>query len=247
MTLPAASLPPSLTLPPGLHVGSKGPAVKLIQEWLNFHGETVAIDGDFGPKTATALDLWRRDFGNDADGPLTALDCDRLKMPMTNALAAADKFQDSIVDIARGYLDAGAREIGGNNRGPWVRLFTGGFDGDGYLWCGYFTRHVARQAGHPWAERISPSCDVTVANAIKDSRLRPAGERPQVGDLFVRYRFVGAGSERDYYHQGIVTDAFDVRFATIEGNSNTDGSANGDRVVALSRGYARTVFVRMGA
>lgn len=237
------TLPPHLTLPVGLHIGSKGPAVKLLQEWLNFHGETVAIDGDFGPKTATALDLWRRDFDHDTNGPLTALDCDRLTMPMTNALAAADKFQDSIVDIARGYLEEGTREIGGNNRGPWVRLFTGGLDGDGYLWCGYFARHVARQAGHPWAERISPSCDVTVANAAKDGRLR-ATLRPEVGDLFLRYR---GDQTRDYYHVGIVTAADTKGFATIEGNSNTDGSANGDRVVALSRGYARTVFVRMGA
>jgi len=243
----ATSLPPHLPLPAGLHIGSKGPAVKLLQEWLNFHGETVAIDGDFGPKTAAALNRWRVAIHDANEGPLDAWEAAYLSEPMTNALAAADKFQDSIVDIARGYLEEGAREIGGNNRGPWVRLFTGGLDGDGYLWCGYATRWWARQAGHPWAERISPNCDVTVANAIKDSRLRPAGERPQVGDLFVRYRFVGAGSERDYYHQGIVTDAFDVRFATIEGNSNTDGSANGDRVVALSRGYSRTVFVRMGA
>lgn len=234
------SLPSNLTLPPGLHVGSKGPAVKLLQEWLTFYGETAAIDGDFGPKTAAALDLWRRDFGNDTAGPLTPLDCDRLTMPMTKALATTG----SIVDIAHGYLGADAREIGGNNRGPWVRLFADGHDGPDYRWCGYFTRHVARQAGHPWAERISSNCDITVGNAAKDGRLYASGSRPVTGDLFVRYR---GGDARDYYHQGVVTHAYTSTFETTEGNSNDDGSANGDRVVALFRPYSRTVFVRMGA
>lgn len=243
MTPPPVGLPPHLTLPAGLHIGSKCPAVKLLQEWLNFHGETVAIDGDFGPKTAAALDRWRDQYGDDDDA---ALDAERLVAPMTTALAATG----SIIDIARGYLEAGAREIGGNNRGMWVRLFTGGLDGDGYLWCGYATRWWARQAGHPWAERISPSCDTTALNAVKDGRLLPHGSTPSVGDLFLLYRLDGAmPGGRDYYHTGIVASVKTASYATIEGNSNDDGSSNGHEVAANWRTIHRggTVFVRMGS
>ena len=51
--------------------------------------------------------------------------------------------------------------------------------------------------------------------------------RPQHGDIFVV-----RGGERTHYHTGMVDDVTDGngRMPTIEGNSNTDGSANGIEV-----------------
>jgi hypothetical protein len=238
------TLPDYCAVPVGLKRGDKGDGVRRIQEWLSLAGHPVVIDGDFGPATERALFDWRVVQGLQTAGPVGSFDARYLAMPMTNALAGPGHFVDSPLDIARGYADELAREIGGNNMGPWVRLFSGGTQGKAVKWCGYFGRHVARQAGHPWAERISPNCDVIAKNAHEDARMRPSGERPVSGDLFLCYKVVG--QRRDYYHVGVVDEVAAEAFSTVEGNSNDDGSADGHEVARRWRGFGGKAFVRMG-
>ena len=138
------ALPPSCRIPTGLKRGDTGRGTSCLQEWLTLAGHRVAIDTDFGPATERALMAFG---GAPALDPFVA---ERLLAPMSRALAA----EGSLLDIAHAHLAGHPREVGGANRGPWVRLYCG--DGEGLPWCAFAARFLARQAGDPWAERISP-------------------------------------------------------------------------------------------
>jgi len=71
------------TLPPlrasGLRKGARGPAVRLLQEWLLAAGyDPGPVDGIFGPRTHAALVAFQRTHGLPADGVLTAAVASRL-------------------------------------------------------------------------------------------------------------------------------------------------------------------------
>jgi hypothetical protein len=225
-------IPPHARIPAGLARNAKGDGVRHLQEWLWLAGHRIAIDGDFGPATERALSLVLREFGG---GPpiVDSLIAAHLTSPMHRALSA----RGSLLDIARAYLTEHPREVGGQNRGPWVRTFCDGVEGR--AWCGYAVRHLARQAGEPWAERISPSCDVTAARALHDGRW---SSTPIVGGLFLVRR-----TAVDWTHMGIVLDAGPGWISTWEGNANDEGSREGHEVCSRTRGLGRLDFVRLGA
>jgi hypothetical protein len=78
--------------------------------------------------------------------------------------------------------------------------------------------------------------------------MRPANERPEPGDLFLCYKVVGEGPDkrRDFYHVGVVDEVTPEAFLTVEGNGNSDGSADGHEVARRWRGFGGKAFVRMG-
>jgi hypothetical protein len=231
-------IPDHSRIPTGLHRGDNGPAVRILQEHLTLAGYPLLIDGDFGPATERALAAWRRmAFGaTSVLGPVDKADAAALVFPMLRALSA----RGPLLTIARAYLIEHPREVGGNNRGPWVRTFCDGFDGPAYLWCAYFMRHLSRQAGEPWAERISPRCDTIGARAKADGRF---SSTPHVGGLFLVRRDGAPG----WRHTGLVTDAGPGWVTTIEGNANDEGGREGHEVCSRTRGIGRLDFVRMGA
>jgi hypothetical protein len=102
-------------------------------------------------------------------------------------------------------------------------------------------RHLARQAGHPLAEHISPSCTSTGAWAAAEGRIRAKGEAPQVGDLFLVPK-AGGG----YQHVGLVVEVGSGWVGTNEGNTNDEGSREGYEVCRRVRGTGALAFVRMG-
>lgn len=53
---------------PVLRQGSNGPAVRELQQKLNTHGANLSVDGDFGPKTARAVESFQRRNNLSADG-----------------------------------------------------------------------------------------------------------------------------------------------------------------------------------
>ena len=53
---------------PILQLGSKGPAVRTLQQLLNKAGVVCATDGDFGPKTETAVKSFQSKVGLEATG-----------------------------------------------------------------------------------------------------------------------------------------------------------------------------------
>jgi hypothetical protein len=227
---------PHARIPTGLARGATGEGVEHLQEWLTLAGYPLLIDGDFGPATERALVAWRDSVHAPIcgdPGAVSAVDAATLTAPLWRALSA----RGSIPHIARAYLAEHPREVGGQNRGPWVRTFCDGREGE--PWCGFAARHIARQAGDPWAERISPSCDVTAARALHDGRW---SSTPTVGGLFLVRR-----TPTDWTHMGIVLDAGPGWISTWEGNANDEGGREGHEVCGRTRGVGRLDFVRLGA
>ena len=229
--------------------GSEGPAVRRIQEWLCLHGFHVVIDGQYGPATESAVRSFQ---GAGATGVVGTDTFERLISPMTSARQAIDPRGMSlgalVVRYAEQHLAQAPREVGGQNRGPWVRLYMGGREGDQWPWCAGFACFCLRAASDRLALQspigLSLSCDSLAASArhhgllVQGAASPPPGVGP--GALFLHRR-----TDSDWTHTGIVRGTDAEVFHTIEGNTNDDGSREGYEVCARRRGYGPIDFIRI--
>src|SRR5215813_10214762 len=119
-----------LQLQKPLRKGDEQGQVKLVQEWLCLHGEHVVIDGDFGPATEAAVKDFQAKSGVGVTGIVDAGTFAQLVRPMTAALAAIPargrSLGELVVAYAQQHLAQHPLEVGGQNRGPWVRLYMEG-------------------------------------------------------------------------------------------------------------------------
>lgn len=60
--------PPASSGPPVLTTGSRGDAVRLLQQLLINHGAKISLDGSFGPATKSAVIAFQRSHGLGGDG-----------------------------------------------------------------------------------------------------------------------------------------------------------------------------------
>jgi hypothetical protein len=228
-----------------------GRKVRLIQEWLCLHGFHVRIDGDFGPATEAALTRFQREVGLPVTASVDALTFERLTAPMRAALAplAAEgrSLSQMVVAYARQHLRQHPREVGGRNRGPWVRLYMGGNEGESWAWCAGFVCLCVEQASRTLDAALpldlSYSCDSLAASATAHGRFlsEPAErERARVtpGSIFLNAR-----GPRDWRHAGVVVRAAPELLQTIEANINDDGVPEGYEVCERTRGYRHMDFI----
>jgi hypothetical protein len=231
--------------------GSKGKKVKLIQEWLCFQGFHIMVDGIFGPATDYAVRQFQKRERLNVDGIVGDITFGRLIQPMTNALMSLPKDEKSLGQMVVAYSEQHwkqhPREIGGQNKGPWVRLYMKGKEGSEWPWCAGFACYILKQACQsldvPLPVKTSVSCDVLAASAkekgifLKESRVT---DKTQIspGCFFLRRR-----TPTDWVHAGIVTQAEDEVFHTIEGNTNDDGLRAGYEVCRRIRGYKNKDFI----
>jgi len=242
-----------LTLDKTYKRGDKGDKVKLIQEWLCFHGAHVRMDADFGPATEAAVKKFCTQAGLPANGVVDNTVFERLVAPMKAALAPISprgkSLGELVVAYAQQHLQQHPREIGGENRGPWVRLYMDGHEGQQWAWCAGFVCFCLKQAcnGLGVGLPITPSfsCDSLAASAKEKGKFLKepaAGERGKIkpGSIFlVRH------TPTDWTHTGIVVQAEGEIFDTIEGNTNDEGSREGFEVCARTRGYDKKDFIRI--
>ena len=234
--------------------GSRGKAVRRVQEWLCLNGHAVAVDGVFGPATEVAVQAFcetrRLSTSNEVNQEIFKV----LSAPMWSALDVPsnlpNKFGDVVVAIAQQHLNNHPREVGGENKGPWVRLYMDGKEGIGQLWCAGFVSFVIRQAGVTLDQRVpfpsTVSCDLLAANGadrnlfIAERDINPSNSRTELpsGTVFLSRRI-----SNDWTHTGFVISAEAETFATIEGNTNDEGSGEGYEVCARTRGYTNKDFV----
>jgi len=96
---------------------------RLIQEWLCLHDIAVKIDGIFGPVTFQSRNNLK------TDGIVGLLTHAILTDPVRRALKLIRPENSipgkTIMAYAYRHLEQRPREIGGQNRGPWVRLYMG--------------------------------------------------------------------------------------------------------------------------
>jgi len=139
----------------------------------------------------------------------------------------------------------GIREQGAN-RGPAVEALQregGGKPGD--AWCAEFCAAVLGRAcrvlGIPVPFKVDPNVETLAREATAAGRARPAVDG-QIGDLLLLGRL--HGSRPDYFHVGLIVGGGpQAQFETIEGNTNVDGSAEGDGVYRKQRQAAQSDLV----
>ena len=139
-------------------------------------------------------------------------------------------------------------EVGGANRGPWVRLYMDGNEGQPWAWCAGFVTYVLKAAAKahglkPPLERTY-SCDVLGMEAKKEGSFRKhmlPGDAP-VGSIFLVPR---KGAPNDWEHTGFITGGDGTVFRTIEGNTNDEGSREGFEVCARIRACSKVNVIAL--
>jgi peptidoglycan hydrolase-like protein with peptidoglycan-binding domain len=233
-----------------LRRGDNGPFVELIQEWLTLAGHGLKVDGEFGPATEAALRAYERLSGLPVTGTAGKTLLDHLERPMARALMPLAPQGRGVAALtlayARQHLAAKAREVGGQNRGPWARLYMQGRQGAQWPWCAGFACFCLQQACETLEEALplepSFSCDSLAASARERGLFLaepapPERARVRPGSLFLSRRSPG-----DWAHVGIVEEVAAEHFRTVEGNTNDEGSREGYEVAARFRGYAAMDF-----
>lgn len=215
---------------------------KNIQEWLCLHGINTKVDGQIGPATRAAIKLFQGKNGLAQSGACDQNTENALVLPLRRAQAALPPEMSEVkgdasdvIQIARQHLREHPREVGGQNRGPWVRYYMDGNEGDAWAWCAGFATTVLRQAGVPINKFFS--CDLLLQDAKK---LGKFSDKPIVGGLFLVMK-----SPTDAVHVGIVTSADKGVVQTVEGNTNDDGSREGHEVCTRVRASKGLTFVHL--
>ncbi|MDB5930994.1 MAG: putative peptidoglycan binding domain protein [Polaromonas sp.] len=238
-----------------LSPGAKGIAVRRVQEWLSHHGFQTVIDADYGPATARACQLFQAARGLPATGQVDEATWGALAAPLHAAVADVPGlgagFDAACLQVARQHLAQHPMELGGENRGPWVRSYLNGKDGAQWLWCAGFVSFLmaqaAQQLGVARPLAGSSSCDTLSAQALAAGRFisgrqLASGQLPAdaLGSAFL---FLVRRSPGDWVHTGLGFDLAGETFATVEGNTNDDGSRNGYEVCQRSRSVASKDFI----
>jgi len=242
-----------LAFPGALSVGSKGPGVKRIQEWLSYHNFGTAIDSEFGSATAAALAAFQQKSQLQTSATLDGATWKALVDPIYRVLAdgTGNQLDERITSVAKNHLAVGPREFGGDNCGPWVRIYTGGREGTQWKWCAGFVTFLIKQACIELDESLpvpgSLSCDTLAAQAKDEGRFRTSENIVTQANgwqaLGKAYLFLVRNGAGDWMHTGLGFNGSASAFTTIEGNTNDDGSQNGFEVCGRTRAAAGKDFI----
>ncbi|BCS53130.1 peptidoglycan-binding protein [Geobacter sp. SVR] len=237
----------------GLKRGDHVPDVRKVQEWLTLHDFGVAIDGDFGPATERAVMAFQQKNDLSGNGVVDQGTFAALTAPLQRVLSppsAAPTLGAMMLACAGQHLEEHPREVGGQNRGPWVRLYMEGNEGQEWAWCAGFTCFIMRQAADalPAKLPVKPtfSCDELAARAraagifVSGMHLTDPVSQLTPGSIFLNRKSV-----TDWTHAGLVTAVHNDTFESIEGNTNDAGDREGYEVCRRIRGYDNKDFVRI--
>jgi peptidoglycan hydrolase-like protein with peptidoglycan-binding domain len=247
----------------GLH--SNAADVKKVQSWLTLYamrkpdaGTATAIDGIFGPATERAVRNYQAGNGLPLTGVVDQALFRHMSRPLADAFgfaATGSTLREKIIGTAKAHLQASPFELaigGQTNSGPWVRSYMDGNEGSEWLWCMGFVQSVIAQAAAQEGKDLRSLmpltylCDV-LAQYARDKRRLISGsdilKNPSLvipGDIFL-LRSTGF----HWYHTGVVIAVHEGVLETIEGNTNNDGSSNGNGVYRRVRGVGNGIDVVM--
>jgi len=240
--------------PGTIAVGAQGKRARRVQEWLCLQGLNVAIDDDFGPATRAAVKAFQAREGLRASGTVNLSTWTALVAPMTDAVAEIAPGKRTLgqlaVAYARQHLAQQPREIGGENCGPWVRLYMKGHDGVEWPWCAGFVCYLLQQAAR--TRKVSMplpytfSCDSLAASAKELGTFVPGRTRPPPSSLMPGTLFLVRRTAFDWVHTGMVISAERATLTTIEGNTNDTGGREGYEVCRRTRAYDDKDFATVG-
>jgi len=240
---------PELLFERELGLRDKGPGVKRVQEWLNLHGYGLSIDSDFGGITEDGVKRFQKAKRIKQTGRVDKKTFSALVAPMSavveKPVRKPKNFGVAMLTYAKAHLAQHPVEVGGPNRGPWVRLYMDGNEGEQWAWCAGFATFVLKQAtalmGTAMPLAGSFGCDQLAAQAKAKNIFLNEGRAPN--ELGPGSLFLVRKSPTDWTHTGIVAEVHPEFFRTIEGNTNDDGVREGYEVCTLTRSYAGKDFV----
>jgi len=219
-----------------LKKGDQGPEVAELQRYLVERGYSVEIDGVFGTKNHKAVRAFQSQHLDPRGqplvvdgvvGPLTWYSLtnaqprgpiDFLQMPpedMGGSVRGRNALAAAIVEMA-----AGACEIGGNNRGEWVRKYLHGLVEEGNSWCaGFVSWCFSRDTqGTPFRYSVGARDILRQCKSKGWAHAPGEGYMPVPGDIVVWWRVNLAGWQG---HVGLVHQVRDGILYTIEGNKSS--------------------------
>ena len=237
--------------------GDNGTNVKRVQEWLSLRGFGTGIDSDFGPATEHCVKDFQQANHLSVTGIVDQVTYSSLVSPLKAALQAIpvtpnDKLPDLVLKYAQQHLDQKPLEMGGDNRGPWVRVYMDGHEGTEWKWCAGFVTFILEQAC------LTLNCSMPIAGSFACNEL---AQQAKDKHLFVRSNDIANGSvswqslnscciflvrkNSQWSPTGFVCQPDEDPFSTIEGNTNDEGSANGYEVCERTRSLSEKDFIRI--
>ncbi|MFC8363556.1 peptidoglycan-binding protein [Streptomyces griseorubiginosus] len=223
--------------------GQRSGCVTELQSLLNHHGADLAVDGDFGPLTSSAVRDFQSEKGLSVDGKVG---------PNTKAALYGAVTPPSSPAPGGGYakmLDVAAAEVGtaegsarANSYGSAVGL---SLSTSGYAWCATFVSWVAKQTG------ATSYRNTYVSGWVKQARAGnyhlSVTSNPQPGDIVAFDWNGGNDFTGGHEHIGIVRSVSGSSFTTVEGNtSNPNGGGDGVYIKSRSTNSSYDVlFIRV--
>lgn len=229
-----------------------GESVRHIQEWLTFHGLGLKIDGEFGAATEAAVVAFQKRSALPATGRVDETTFDSMIAPLSAVLRPIDGtgvLSQDAPRYAEQHLAQHPREVGGENCGPWVRLYMNGAEGVDFPWCAGFACFVLKQAsaGNPLPFVPSVSCDEIGIHAKDRGLFRQGGPGFDTSQLKTGSLFLVRRPQGGWHHTGIVVGIAPGAITTIEGNTNDSGSREGFEVCKRIRATDTLDFVVLPA
>ncbi len=177
---------------------------------LDENGHPLVVDGKVGDLT-----WWSLHHEKPLLVPTSAVDFRQLPPP------GAGGSERGLAALAGAIseLNAGAGEVGGNNRGPFVRKYLNGLAPEGNPWCAGFVSFCFSQpgAGSPFRYTVGAR-DILREFQQKSWAQKPnAGYLPLPGDVVIWWRDQLSSTKG---HIGIVYQLRDGFLYTIEGNKS---------------------------
>ena len=222
-----------------LRRGDRGEDVARLEQQLTVRGYPVEVDGIYGLKTYEAVRAFQSQH-IDANGmplridgiagPLTCWSLTHRK-PRIDTQSGVDfhvlpsiRLGGSVagrgaLEVAIRELTAGAGEIGGNNRGPWVRKYLNGIASQGSPWCAGFVSWCYAQipGGSPFPYTLGARAMLQEFRRRSWAHAPGSGYLPQPGDVVFWWRVRFDGWQG---HVGLVYELRDGILYTIEGNKS---------------------------
>lgn len=237
--------------------GDNSDQVKFAQELLSLTGLKTTPDGDFGPATEEIIRIFQGSHGLDPSGQVDQdlydlmeriAGISEIKNPPATVLMPT--LSGTVAQLALWHARFEPKEVGGDNRGPWVRLYMN--DTEGLPWCAGFVTYIVKQAQKLTGLRAPITggwaCTRIAEQALASGAFRRGEELADIdipaGSIFIRRK---KGHDNAWEHTGIVTA--DIRqkgiVRTIEGNTNDNGSREGFEVCThiLRRDNRDYIFV----
>jgi peptidoglycan hydrolase-like protein with peptidoglycan-binding domain len=234
--------------------------VMKIQSWLNLFSmanpaalTTTGIDGDFGTATENAVINFQKLKGIPQSGIVNqqtfSLMCEPLKNAFEGNITGAG-LRQLVVNTAMNHIKNHPFELiikGQGNSGPWVRAYMGGNEGTSWFWCMGFVQAIIDQAASLQAKDfktlmpLTYSCDTVGTTGLQKGLLRRFTavrnnpELVQPGDIFLLQK-----TPHDWIHTGIITAIGNDIFETVEGNTNSGGSSNGNAAIKRIRNFRQS-------